>query len=518
MLLLAVFLFGIANLAVLPPFEAFDEAEYWSAIQQFADTGRLPRYGDARISRDVAAYPGPMPSATGQPYQDFFARGRGEVLAAGPSHYAPGDVANYEAQHPPLFVVVMAPLYRAIAALDWPQHFLVLRTANWTIAFVGFCLGALATQGVLRRREVPRSVLLVPIAWPLFFPQFFEEFTRTTSDTLCFVLIACVWCVLVGHLEHGPNWRRAAALGGLLGAGLLTKAFFLPVTAGVTLLLIVAAWRAHNFRQWPTILAVPVLAAAIGGAWYVHALFATGTLVGAADFVRARQDGGLLQSAHRHFTSPGDFVLVARLYVVGLVQMLAGFCWAGTWSFVHPPRLVVVPVAALAAIPCLLYARRVDRRDLLALAPVFLVAPVLAGLLYHLAVMLATTGESGGTPGWFFHLFAGPLALVLALGWGRRALMLPLAGYAVLHGAAMAWMQAAFFSGCLPRAGRGVVNLFDAACLLEVKQLRLLAFPDLALATGALGAAAVAAALVVFATGRRRQSAPRLRAGDPGRG
>ncbi len=499
-----MYLFGIAALATLPPFEALDEAEYWSAVQQFSDTGQLPRYGEARVSSDVAAYPGPQPASTGQPYTAFFAapEGGAGVFTTGPSHYAPGDGINYEAQHPPLFFFLMRPLYRMAASLSWPAHFLLLRLANWTIAFIGFALGALVTQRVLRERDYSGPVLLVPVVWPFLFPQFFCEFTRITNDTVCLAIISLVWWGLVRHLQHGSNWRRSVVLGLLLGAGLLTKAFFLPVTAGVSLLLIVEAWRTRRPGQWAAALVVPLLAVLTGGFWYVHAMILTGNVTGAADFIQVQQQGGVLSSAHKHFPTLLDMLVLAPgLYLAGLLRMVVGFCWAGTWSFMHPSRLLVLPVAVLVLVPCGLYARRVRRADLLALAPVFMVAPVLAGLLYHLATMLAVTGEGSGTPGWFFHIFAGPLSLVLALGWGRRALMLPLVGYAAGFGAVMFWAQMAFFSGCLPRAGRGEVNLLDAVCLVNAGHLRLLAFPELAFFSEILGAALLlAAALAGFSS------------------
>ncbi|MEA2739924.1 MAG: hypothetical protein QOH05_3231 [Acetobacteraceae bacterium] len=509
LLLAAVFLLGIANLALLPPFEAFDEANYWSAIQQLADTGRIPRYDDARLSADVTSYPGPEPSSMGQPYRDFFA-GSNNVAAVtetGPSHYTPGPELNYESQHPPLYFELMRPVYRAFATLRWPAHFLALRMVNWTIAFIGFGLGVLSTQGVLRRRNYPETILFVPAIWPLLFPQFFDEFTRVTNDTVCFVLISAGWCLAITFIERGASWWRSAGIGVLLGAGLLTKAFFLPVSVGVTLLVLVAAWRTRTLDGAGKALAVPLLAALIGGFWYARALLQTGNVTGAGDFVQLRQYGGLIGATLRTFPSATD--LLVRLpvgYGAGLFRMMVGFCWAGTWSFMHPSRVVVLPVVALALIPCALYAWRVRRQDLLALAPVFIVAPVVAGLLYHLAVMLVATGEGSGTPGWFFHLFAGPLSLVLALGWGRRWLMLPLTSYAVLHGAVMAWAQAAFFSGCLPRAGRGEVDLLDAVCVVNVKQLRFLAFPDLAFSTLALGVGALGIAAVVLMIAHRSES------------
>jgi hypothetical protein len=456
LILAAVFCFGVATLALLPPFEAFDEAEYWSVIQDDADTGVLPRLSEARVSQDAVAYPGPLPASSGQPYAAYFAKK--SAALAGPTRFVPSDVPNYEAQHPPLFFVLMRPVYRAAAGLNWPEHFFVLRLVNWIIAFAGFAIGALATQGVLRRRGA--SALWVPLAWPLMFPQFFEEFARVTNDTLCLLIMGLVWWLLMT-----PGKWRGVGIGTLLGAGLLTKAFFLPVTLGVVALLAVVAWRQA--------VVVAVIAAALGGWWYVQAALSTGHVTGASDFIQAR--------VHFSWDMPG-------LYLAGIFRMLLGFCWAGSWSFVHPARVLFLPVILLFLLPYVFYARLVGR-DLVALAPVFVVAPVLAGLLYHLAVMVASTGIGGGTPGWFFHIFAGPLSLVLALGW--RRFCWPLVVYAGILDVALAWMQAEFFSGCLPRVGQGAVDVLAATCVMDVDRLRFLTFPDVALVTFGLGLAAL---------------------------
>jgi hypothetical protein len=292
LILAAVFCFGVATLALLPPFEAFDEAEYWSVIQDDADTGVLPRLSEARVSQDAVAYPGPLPASSGQPYAAYFAKK--SAALAGPTRFVPSDVPNYEAQHPPLFFVLMRPVYRAAAGLNWPEHFFVLRLVNWIIAFAGFAIGALATQGVLRRRGA--SALWVPLAWPLMFPQFFEEFARVTNDTLCLLIMGLVWWLLMT-----PGKWRGVGIGTLLGAGLLTKAFFLPVTLGVVALLAVVAWRQA--------VVVAVIAAALGGWWYVQAALSTGHVTGASDFIQAR--------VHFSWDMPG-------LYLAGIFRILLG--------------------------------------------------------------------------------------------------------------------------------------------------------------------------------------------------
>src|SRR5437016_10644044 len=81
LILAAVALLGVAHSALLPPFEEYDSIQYWSGIQQVADTGTIPLRGVARLSADLDFYDGPrtFDSAPGQPpsgmtYRAFFSR------------------------------------------------------------------------------------------------------------------------------------------------------------------------------------------------------------------------------------------------------------------------------------------------------------------------------------------------------------------------------------------------------------------------------------------------------------
>ena len=49
-LLAGQLLLGVAHVAMLPPWEGFDETAHYSYLQQLADRGELPRLGTARMS------------------------------------------------------------------------------------------------------------------------------------------------------------------------------------------------------------------------------------------------------------------------------------------------------------------------------------------------------------------------------------------------------------------------------------------------------------------------------------
>jgi hypothetical protein len=390
----------------------------------------------------------------------------------------------------------MAPIYRLGAGLNWLDHLLLLRLVSWVLAFAGFAWGARRTQMVLTDRGIADSRLLLPAAWPFLFPQFFPEMARLTNDTLCLLLLAAVWSLTLRILERGSNAGRAVGLGATLGAGLLTKAFFLPTTAGVGLLLAIAAWQRRDRADAARGLLALVLAGTLGGAWYVYKWLTTGTLTGGADFVALEQAGGLWHGLLAHFS--------LTQYALGVLRIIAGFAWAGTWSFAHPIRLTVAPIMVSVLLAGILYATRLRRSDMVAWAPACLIAPMLGGLLYHLLNMVAMTGEGAGTPGWYLHIFAAPLSLALVLGWRWPWLQGALAGYGVIFGAAMVPWQLSFFSGCLARRGAGTATLDGATCGIDIAHLEAISLPGIALAAGAIGLTALVAAAAMLLRQRGR--------------
>jgi hypothetical protein len=490
LLLIGVFLFGIAHLAALPPFEGYDEVAHWSSIQQIADDGRIPVYGKDHLSADLLRYPGPFASAAGQPYRAWFAINHAatSVSGSGPSRFRQGLEQNWQAQHPPLYYMLLGPVYLLGAKLDWLRHMLALRLASWCIAFAGFAWGAVQTQAVLRTRGVADARLLLPAAWPFLFPEFFPEFARLTNDALVVLLFAGVWSLSLKTIGKGLPARRAAALGMLLGAGLLTKAFFLPITAGALGLLGFSLYRSGNPKVTARVAAALALGLSPAIAWYVRLFWSTGTLSGGNDFIHLQQAGGLWAGLNSHF-SPVQ-------YARGAVRIFAQFAWAGTWSFVHPNRWVVAPIVADLVLGSVFYIRACRVRDVAGLAPLFFVVPFLCGLFYHLLVMVATHAEGMGTPGWYLHILAAPLSMVLAIGWRWRRLQSCLAAYGIAFGAMMAPWQLAFFSGCLERTGNGGGTLAGSTCLIDFGHLKVIALPGPAIAAGAAGVGAILAASV----------------------
>src|SRR5829696_5963987 len=119
LLLLSSLILGLAQAALLPPFEGFDEHGHYSYVQQVAETGHWTRLND-RMSQDVDAHlaiaPGPDAIPRQWSYHNFFdeptrvAAARDAIQSPRPGSraWAPGRIENWQAQHPPLYYYLVA--------------------------------------------------------------------------------------------------------------------------------------------------------------------------------------------------------------------------------------------------------------------------------------------------------------------------------------------------------------------------------------------------------------------------
>jgi hypothetical protein len=500
LLLGAVAFIGLAHIAFLPPFEGFDETAHWSYIQELADLGHPPRYGTDALSMDTDHYSGPMTYSgappydkTGRPTFRSYRQKGDQPILDGPGRYAPDKAPNWQAQHPPLYYGLMAPVYLAAKGLRWVPHLMVMRLASFALAFAGFALGVLGTarltadapSGVKESGMAPRGAWTGPImaAWPFLFPQFFPEFARLGNDSLCLLLASAAWVLTLRQLRGRGGWRSALALGVVLGLGLLTKAFFLPIGASVGLLLL-AFWWLNGRRSDAMIRGglTASMALLIGGWWYLTKTLETGSVTGSDEFIRLHQAGGVAALA--------DGFSLSEFAKGGLI-IVTTFLWAGTWSLARLPEIALAAPAAILLVTSYDYIRRLwtperPRADLAAWAPLVFAIPMGAGLVYHVMVWMA--GTSAVTPGWYFHILAAPLGFAVALGWRRPRVLGALTALTGIY-TAVAWtFQLSLFSGCAAKLGANEdYDLTGAGCFIDPHALQVVGAPTLGFASLAAG-------------------------------
>jgi hypothetical protein len=274
---------------------------------------------------------------------------------------------------------------------------------------------------------------------------------------------------------------EALLLGASLGLGLLTKAFFLPISLGVAAYLVFLAWR-DGAPVRGAMLAVTALAVAlaIGGGWYIAQYAVTHDLTGGGDFVALNRNGGLAAGLGAH----ADPVALVR----GFAAMAATLVWTGSWSLAKPPEILILGPLLLILIPLATWIARLRSLPPLAWAPLFLVGPMVLSLCYHVVAYLALTGSGASTPGYYLHILAAPMAFAVSLGWRKGILLPALWLYTAVFTIGLWGLEASMFSGCAAKLKVDPHYSFKGAtCLVDVKQLAALGHP--AIAATALGAA-----------------------------
>ena len=482
LLLLATLLIGIAWILVLPPFEGFDETMHYSSLREVADRQTLPAYGESRIAAVVEQYgakaPLPHLQAHGvsverpMSYRDFMESGSARdafVLAfvsspGVPREYEPGGALNWQAQHPPFYYMLLSPLVRATDGLAFATQMMALRIASWLMAVAGLAIGVWGTATYLRRCA-PCDPLhtdhagwdgaLAPacLAYPFVVPMFFPEFARLGNDSLCLLLFGAVWAILLSTCDREPSLWRAASLGACLGAGLLAKAFFIPISLGVVGCLGWSAWRpnASGARRGPMLRDVAVVSAVamlIGAWWYLRSYMQHGVLTGSNDLIALSRDGGLIAGLREHFEW--------RHMVRGIAAFIVTGYFAGTWTLARLPEWMYAP--GLVAIGVLCFAalrpRPEPRARRLMNVMLWVLVPMLCGLAYHLLSRIAGGTGGHGTPGWYVSILAPACAVPLGAGmiavsrWRRLPwLATAMWVWMVCFVVATFWLHAALYAG-----------------------------------------------------------------------
>lgn len=475
-------LLGLAHVAMLPPWEGFDETAHYSYVQQLSDRWELPRLPTARMSKDIEDYArmAPLPYSSVPPfehnggltYMAFFA-GSHEAVARGKAllhdrpgetrRYAAGSSLNWEAQHPPLYYLALSPVYLATRHLSLAEHLFSLRLTSYLLAWSALTLAvySVATAGPSAlggRTGAPQWAMLGIAVWPVLLPSWFPEMARLGNDSLSALILAGVWLVTVRAVSTELSVAYSLVLGVLLGAGCLTKAFFVPVTLGVLGFWSIRALQLRGTKALPPamlrVAIVLLVVASVAGWWYIGNWRQYGVALGTMEMIELRNAGGLLSGLREKFS--------ITAWARGHAAFITTLAWSGTWSLARPPYVYLAPMAFIVLVAAGAYAAALRRFPAHAVGwfPAWLGVPVVLGFSYHVLIRIGLTGEGRGTGGYYVHFLAAALGVALGLAIGTwwvsgvfRKSVAGLTMYAVVFGVAMSWAQVMLFSGWLFKSG-----------------------------------------------------------------
>ncbi len=244
LILLAYLMVASAYAYFTPAWEAPDEPAHYNYIRQLA-AGHLPVI---------------EPGDYNQSYL---------VEVAFEAHFAPEyslDPLQYEDWQPPLYYLLLAPLY-------WVADGSLLALRLFSL-LLGAVVVALAYQIASRLFPARRWIAVTSAAFIAFVPQHVAVLASLNNDSLAELLIAAILLRLVewlraasGRSTPTAGQRYLLELGFLLGLGFLTKATVYPLALVVGLVV----WR-HLWPDWQRIgrasLATSLPAIALGALWW----------------------------------------------------------------------------------------------------------------------------------------------------------------------------------------------------------------------------------------------------------
>lgn len=416
----AILLFGIVNAslysALLPLWEGFDEAFHYAYVETLWQTKRLPVLGRTPIPNDVAqslrlAPVSPvvarsLPESTA--FDTWLAlpqaekeRRRSELEELRPQPLN-GSRPNYQAHHPPLSYLLLAPLDWAMSKAPITVRVLTLRIFTAVLCTVLVWLGAVALCRVVQLPERFANAALFTI----FCSQMlYATIAHVANDGLA-IGIGALFLAALARFMQEPGWRSTLGSALWLAAGLLTKAYFL---AFVPLAIAVAAWQIWRGRaRVKTVLAGAALVLVLAGPWYIRNL------------VLYRNVSG----THEEFDGIGVRQALAaapRIDWVATTGFLArGSLWTGNNSFTTFSRTTLNIILALLFAAAVVWAIRV-RASQPAERMIFA-----AILLFSLAVAYATCatfadthGQAAGARPWYTQVLLAPVLTLVCAGLSR---------------------------------------------------------------------------------------------------
>lgn len=510
--LIALTLIGLGYISILPIFEGFDETAHFSRLREIAYSEKL-KYTSS-IDQSVLDYKGPMPYGTGYPpydtgevYPKFFASQNSldffyENYRKGSlnHHFLPSNEFNWQYQHPPLYYLITAPILSLTDNFSFVTQFFAIRFFSYLIALFGvfFAMKTLLTtkafRSVIDQSEFFKFSALI---YPLIFPEFFFEFARVGNDSLCLLLNGLLFYVLLKWLPDCFDIKKSIFIGVILGIGMLTKAFFIPIGIAVTLFIFLH-FLYNDFFKKEFLPAIKIFAAVfipalmIAGGWYLMKYLVSGDFGGGFEANQLQHNVGFMNGFKRNLSFGG--------LTHGILMPLATFFWIGSWSVVRMPvtiYLILVLSGLWIFWNFVINLKKISIFNFNWLI-VWLLLLMLLGLFWHVLVMVALNGY-GASGGHYLHILFPWFIPAIALGVMRifknnrqRFIFILLIACAAVFQFIAIWFHMALFSGC---AAKGEDKYFvfnsNSFCLdqvpLVMSRLKVLSFPELGVVFFLLG-------------------------------
>ncbi len=459
LLLAAVFIArGMAIQCLYPPLEGPDEYQHIAVIHSIVENRSLPVYGCAKVPvslyDDIVANPHPKHSADqtrrigAQSYETFY--------AGTPVRTSDVPIKLYQAQHPPLYYVIMAPVYSwSRSVLDFRSTVYLLRCINIVAAAFAVVFLLYPLRRILADERLYRLFALSAAASPMYM----IHVSRVANDAFALFFAGIAVILAMRIAGTGRPCMKAGIAGVVTGISVMFKLTGLVLLPTVLVYFVILAVVSKISRRCCILGCCAFFAGYLLTSFPYHA------------WVYARFGTFLFDQASNRCQTSGLTVLdvlggmrFGHLRSVFAKSLFLDNLWTSGWSFLGVPRTFkrvygVLMLLAVGGIFAWLQTslRRENTRQIRDWCPLILcllLTCATAGAFYlfalkHLAVYNITTIPS------YYFMIAYPAFLscvfFAALGYGPRLafvfalLLLALFTFTELYGlccaAAPYWAQ-----------------------------------------------------------------------------
>jgi hypothetical protein len=423
---------GALFIFVTPQWEGFDEAFHYAYIQYIAEHGKLPIYGKDLISRELTQsfrllpLSVPANSNLGNRYTSFpdywklsdsTRQEREKALKSiDPRLRSIPDESqeaclNYEAQHPPLYYLLCAVIYKLFCRCSLSALSLILRAFSF---FIG-SLSIVAAWKLTKQINFPKSRLHLPLLIALL-PMFYSAVARISNDCLGAALFSFLVLFTTMHVKSGGAGKYAFYVGITTGLGLLTKAYFLTAIPAIAVIFAIQGLKTGARRKITINFGLALgPAVAISGWWLIRNYSLYGTFSGL--FV-------LASAAHPSFIAYLQGLLTVP-WTSGITTIIRQQIWTGNSSFIGLSKAIYLSGYIIAIIAALGLARafrlksaisRLDnpKVEFAGIMISFYLFFVL-GMLYQLFSSYMIAGQII-TGGWYLYAIVIPWTVLILYG------------------------------------------------------------------------------------------------------
>ncbi len=398
---------GVFYSAAFPIWEGFDEWAHFAVLQRMAERGEILVWRHSPVSREIGASLGLAPvawelRALSPPSltEDAYWRlpreqraGREHQFYAMPAAWATEDASGgpdaYEALQPPLYYWMAAPVLHLFRGLDLGTRVLIIRW--FSVALASFVIPLSFLVGRLVCADDSIGIACAAIAAAM--PEFLIDIARAGNECLAVVCWSLLTWLMVVSVREGLTRIRAISLGVALGAGLLTKAYFLAAIPPVILLIAYDLWSARTKIRPALTRALLAFscALAISAWWYIRNVTETGTLSGLSESAMLKGKvtvfGLLGRVIEINWLTATDAILLSHLWIGGWSSL-------GIRSWMYHAFYLLIALAACGVI--------LQLRNPAILALTALYASFWLAQFYNVLLLFASKGMATSM-GWYLY-------------------------------------------------------------------------------------------------------------------